>query len=48
MFKTTVTQGQYKVLQKGIATYPPVYISALTGAERAKLFRSLNQYAARE
>ena len=38
----------YQKVQKGIATYPPVYISALSAEERSKLFRSLNQYAVRE
>jgi hypothetical protein len=38
----------YQKVQKGIATYPPVYISALSVEERSKLFRSLNQYAVRE
>jgi hypothetical protein len=38
----------YQKVQKGIATYPLVYISALSGEERSKLFRSLNQYDVRE
>ena len=38
----------YQKVQKGIAKYPPVYISALSGEERAKLFRSLNQYSVQE
>jgi hypothetical protein len=38
----------YQKFQKGIAKYPPVYISALSDEERSKLIRSLNQYAIRE
>jgi len=38
----------YQKVQKGIAKYPPVYISALSGEERSKLFRSLNQYSVSE
>ncbi len=38
----------YQKVQKGIATYPPVYISALSKEERSKIFRSLNQYSVRE
>jgi hypothetical protein len=38
----------FQKLQEGIAKYPPVYISALTGDERSKLFRSLNQYTGSE
>ena len=38
----------YQKFQEGIATYPPVYISALSKEERSKIFRSLNQYAVRE
>jgi hypothetical protein len=35
----------YQRFQEGSAKYPPVYISALSGEERAKIFRSLNQYS---
>jgi hypothetical protein len=35
----------YQRFQEGSAKYPPVYISALSGEERAKLFRSLNLYS---
>jgi hypothetical protein len=34
----------YQKFREGIAKYPPVYISALSGEERSKMFRSLNQY----
>jgi hypothetical protein len=30
--------------QEGIAKYPPVYISSLTGKERARLLKALDQY----
>jgi hypothetical protein len=32
-------------VQGGVAKYPPVYLSALTHEEKAKVFNSLNQYA---
>ena len=35
----------YQNLEKGIAKYPPIYISALSKKERAIIFRSLNQYS---
>jgi hypothetical protein len=35
----------YQRFQEGAAKYPPVYISALTKEERAKIIRSLNSYA---
>jgi hypothetical protein len=35
----------YQRFQEGAARYPPVYISALTKEERAKIIRSLNLYA---
>ena len=35
----------YQNLEKGIAKYPPIHISALTKKERAKIFKSLNQYS---
>ena len=35
----------FQKLQQGIAKYPPVYISALTREEKAKVIRSLNQYS---
>ena len=38
----------FQKLREGIAKYPAVYISALSKEERSKLFRTLNQYAARE
>jgi hypothetical protein len=38
----------YQKFQEGLAKYPPVYLSALSKEERAKLFRSLNQYTVRE
>jgi hypothetical protein len=38
----------YQKFQEGIAKYPPVYLSALSREEKAKLFRSLNQYTIRE
>ena len=34
----------FQKLQQGIAKYPPVYISALTREEKAKVIRSLNQH----
>lgn len=38
----------YQKLQDGIARYPTVYISALSGEERAKMIRSLKSFAAGE
>ena len=35
----------YQNFETGIAKYPPIYISALSKKERAKIFRSLNQYS---
>ncbi len=35
----------YQRFNEGVATYPPFYISALSDAERAKMVKSLNQYA---
>lgn len=35
----------YQRFQEGAARYPPVYISALTAKERAKIMHSLNLYA---
>ena len=37
----------FQRFKEGVAKYPPVYISALTREERAKVFRSLNIYAPR-
>jgi hypothetical protein len=34
--------------REGVAKYPPVYISALSKEERAKVFKSLNMYIPRE
>jgi hypothetical protein len=31
--------------QQGIAKYPPIHISALTGEEKAKIIKSLNSYS---
>lgn len=31
--------------QKGIAKYPPIHISALTGEEKVKIIKSLNSYS---
>jgi len=38
----------YQKFQEGVASYPPVYISALSKAERSKIFRALNQLTVRE
>ena len=38
----------YQKFKGGIATYPPVYISALSKEERSKIFRALNHYTVRE
>lgn len=38
----------YQKFQEGVAKYPPVFISALSREERAKIFRSLNQLTIRE
>jgi hypothetical protein len=35
----------FQKFNEGVAKYPPVYISALSREERAKIFRSLNLYA---
>lgn len=35
----------YQKFQEGVAKYPPVYISALSMKERAKILSSLNLYA---
>jgi len=35
----------YQHFNEGVANYPPIYISALSGEERAKILRSLNSYA---
>jgi len=34
----------FQNFNEGVAKYPPIYISALTGEERAKVIRSLNLY----
>jgi hypothetical protein len=34
----------FQKFNEGVAKYPPVYISALSGQERAKLIKSLNMY----
>jgi len=34
----------FQKFQEGLAKYPPVYISALTSAEKAKLIKSLNNH----
>jgi hypothetical protein len=31
--------------QQGVAKYPPIYISALTGDEKSKIIKSLNTFA---
>jgi len=36
----------FQKVQGGVAKYPPVYISALTHDEKAKVINSLNQYGA--
>ena len=35
----------YQNVKEGIAKYPPVYITAISKAERAKIFSSLNQFS---
>jgi len=35
----------FQKVQGGVANYPPVYISALTREEKAKVIKSLNLYA---
>lgn len=35
----------FQKFSEGVAKYPPVYISALSGDEKDKLYRALNQYA---
>jgi hypothetical protein len=35
----------FQKVQGGVANYPPVYISALTQKEKARVIKSLNQYA---
>ena len=37
----------FQQFKEGVAKYPPVYISALTREERAKVLRSLNLYTSR-
>lgn len=37
----------FQNFKEGVAKYPPVYISALSKEERAKVFRSLNLYGPR-
>jgi hypothetical protein len=37
----------YQHLKQGIAKYPPIYISALTKEEKAKILKVLNNYAPR-
>jgi hypothetical protein len=34
----------YQRFSEGVAKYPPIYISALKGDEKNKLFRALNKY----
>jgi len=38
----------FQRFKEGVAKYPPVYISALSGAERAKLIKALNLYTSPE
>jgi hypothetical protein len=35
----------FQKIQQGIAKYPPIYISALSAEERAKIIKSLNTYS---
>jgi hypothetical protein len=35
----------FQKFQQGIAKYPPIYISALSGEEKAKIIKSLNTYS---
>jgi hypothetical protein len=35
----------FQRFQEGIAKYPPIYISALTSEEKAKVIKSLNAYS---
>jgi hypothetical protein len=44
LFGLKVSITLYQKFKEGVAKYPPVYISALSKDERAKLFRSLNQH----
>ena len=37
----------YQNVEKGVAKYPPIYISALSKEERAKIFSSLNKYSSK-
>jgi hypothetical protein len=32
----------FQKMQQGVAKYPPIYISALTREEKAKVYKSLN------
>ena len=34
----------YQKVEKGVAKYPPIHVSSLTKEERAKIFKSLNEY----
>jgi hypothetical protein len=38
----------FQRFKEGVAKYPPVYISALSAAERQKLIKALNKYSAPE
>jgi len=37
----------YQNLEKGVAKYPPIYISALNKEQRTIIFNSLNQYSSK-
>jgi hypothetical protein len=41
----SLTITLYQNLEKGVAKYPPIHVSVLNKDERAKIFRSLNQYS---
>jgi hypothetical protein len=38
----------FQMFKEGVAKYPPVYISALSGEEKAKIIKSLNMYSYQE
>jgi hypothetical protein len=44
LFGLNVSLILFQKINNGIAKYPPIYISALSREQRAKVYKSLNQY----
>jgi hypothetical protein len=47
LFGLNVSLILFQKINNGIAKYPPIYVSALSREQRAKVYKSLNQYFSR-